>query len=40
MDREQVIEELKILLYSFLERDGAYPICLAEAIRLLEEETA
>lgn len=37
MDRVQVIEELKVLIEAFKEERDAYPICLAEAVRLLEE---
>lgn len=38
MDKEQVIEELKVLMESFKEERDAYPVCLEEAIRLLEED--
>lgn len=37
MEKEQVIEELKALKEAFEEERDAYPICLEEAIRLLEQ---
>lgn len=37
MDKKQVIEEIKILIEAFKEERDAYPICLEEAVKLLEE---
>lgn len=38
MKREQVIEEIRVLIAFFEEESGATPICLEEAIRLLRED--
>lgn len=37
MERAQVIKELEVLKEAFEEERDAYPICLEEAIRLLEQ---
>lgn len=36
MDKAQVIKELKAIMDAFKEERGAYPVCIEEAIRLLE----
>lgn len=38
MDRKQVIDELKALLQGFEDEYKAVPICLIEAIKLLEND--
>lgn len=38
LDRKQVIIELEVLLEWFESERDAYPLCLLEAIQLLEED--
>lgn len=38
MTREQIIEELKVFIAYFAEEQGAMPVCMIEAVKMLEED--